>query len=417
MEITKIHVSKGGVVLGAFEYHDFMQGGFNPKYAITTGAAMSETHWWTPFSGTWVKLTEYTPNPARDLGLTPCRPCDGTIDEIVAVSKNGKLIGLKELGWVIHCSLSNLGGLSQGLQYWCQVSHVWKPIERAYTLRIRTDISGPIPKGGFEDEMPVVFRAGVPIWAGRPDLLSDALIEGVVKLTDTLVFSNERTGLSVVEYVQQGEQVMGWRSVPPLRFGGWMEQPATNKQLATIESHGITPPPGLTKGQASEWIDKLFASPEAQASWADVAYERMIELEAAKIASGHGCAGYRTPSQAYRNEISRNIIEAEEAPVDRETINSLTNMRINFWLHTFEPDAEVALERIREDGESTCFEFYGIDDKLWAEIRELSLRIIPRPTRLQVIYTLEKLDGNSDSWDDESPESFYRAIVSVMKNR
>lgn len=417
MDSTKIHVSRTGVILGAYSYDDFMRGGFNPKYSIGIGAQSEETYWWTPVAQKWIKITEFTPNPVRDLQLLTCEPSDEIIPEIVATSKNGKLIGLKELGWVIHCSLSNLGGLSQGLGFWSVTSRTWQPIDRAYALRIRSDVSDLIPRGGFEDEMPVVFRGDVPVWSGRPDLVGDSLASGVVKASDTIVFATDDNGDLVGDYLKKVDVEQGWRSVPPLRFGGWLEKPATDKQLATIKMHGIKPPVGLTKGQASEWIDKLFASPDAQASWADVVYSRIEAEEESKIASGYGCAGYRTPSQAYRNEITRVIVEAEEGLVNQVEVDLLTNARIDFWVHTFEPDSDLAWERILEDSGRTWFEFYAIDENLWKLLRALALKVAPRPTRLDVTLALGKLDEKSLTWDDETPEIFYQVLVSVMRVR
>lgn len=417
MDSTKIHVSRAGIILGAYSYDEFMRGGFNPKYSIGFAAQSDETYWWTPMTEKWIKLTDFTPNPVRDLKVYTCAPSDEIISEIVATSKNGKLIGLKELGWVIHCSLSKLDGLSQGLGFWSVASRTWQPIDRAYALRIRSDVSDLVPKGGFEDEMPVVFRGDVPVWSGRPDLLGDSLVSGVVKASDTIVFTTDDNGDLVGDYLRKVGVNEGWRSIPPLRLGGWLEQPATDKQLATIKMHGIIPPAGLTKGQASEWIDKLFASPDAQASWADVVYSRIEAEEGSKIARGYGCAGYRTPSQAYRNEITRVIVEAEEGPVNQGEVDMLTNVRIDFWVHTFEPDSDLAWERILEDSGRTWFEFYAIDEQLWELLRALALKVTPRPTRLDIILALGELDETSVTWDDETPEIFYQVLVSVMRAR
>ena len=264
-----------------------------------------------------------------------------------------------------------------------------------------------MPNGNFDEPWPVVFRASQPVWAGPAALVSDRVKAGELMSDDFIALDVSVPMMPLGVWLKDNKKDQGWRTPPSYIPGGWREHPATEKQLAVLAEYGLDVPSGITKGQASAWIDKLFNSPDAQEVRGDKILEGIINEEVDLAERGLGCAGHRTPSGAYRAEINRNFEEADESEVDSEAVYALQTARVNYWMHVFDPDEESASMRVDDEGVDMSFEFFANDQKLWHELRRLAKNFLKLPSKAQVINTLSALDAASDDWDDSRPESFF----------
>lgn len=405
-----LHIAKDGKVIGKYGYLEFLSGGFDPRYFLAAGNVETDYHWWAHGQDGWISIKHRMPNPVRDLadesdGLQVVAS-EESVPDLVAVARAGRVIGIKETGWLIYCSLGSLKSISADDHYWCEQTSNWVPVTDAYDKKIKTTVSSVMPNGNFDEPWPVVFRGVRPLWSGPAALISDRIKSGELMDSDLIAFvSGLMVPLGV--WLKDNKKDQGWRTPPPRVSGGWHEHPATEKQLAVLAEYGIEVPPGITKGQASAWIDKLFNSPDAQEARCDKMLERIIKEEIDLADRGLGCEGHRTPSGAYRAEIKRNFEEADESEVDLDAVNALQSARINYWMHVFDPDEESASKKIDDEGMDMCFEFYAKDEKLWIELRRLAKSFRNAPSKMQIIDVLKNLDAASEDWDDSRPESFF----------
>ena len=406
-----IHVARSGKIIGKFDYSSFLSGGFNPRYFLANGSVESDCHWWAPGMDGWVSIKDRMPNPVRDLAdetdVSKIMPSEDSIPDLVAIARAGKVVGIMESGWFIYCSVGSFTTVRSDDQFWCERRLSWVPVTEAYDKKIKPFSSSVMPNGNFDEPWPVVFRASQPVWAGPATLISDRIKAGELMTDDVIAFNVSGPMVPLFVWLKDNRKDQGWRTPPSYVPGGWRENPATEKQLAVLAEYGLDVPPGITKGQASAWIDKLFNSPEAQEVRGDKILEGIINEEVDLAERGLGCAGHRTPSGAYRAEINRNFEEADESEVDSEAVYALQAARVNYWMHVFDPDEESASMRVDDEGVDMGFEFFANDQKLWHELRRLAKNFRKLPSKVQVINTLSTLDAASDDWDDSRPESFF----------
>jgi len=406
-----VHIARGGQVIGKYDYSKFLSGGFNPRYFLATGGVEADCHWWAQGQAGWVSIKHQMPNPVRDLadesdGLTVVASED-SVPDLVAIARSGRVAGIMETGWLIYCSVGSFTTVRPDDHYWCERRSSWLPVGDAYDKKIKTIASSVMPKGNFDEPWPVVFRGVQPLWAGPATLISDRIKAGELMASDLIAFDVSKPMVPLGVWLKANEKDQGWRTPPSFVPGGWHEHPATEKQLAVLAEYGLVIPPGITKGQASAWIDKLFNSPDAQEARGDKMLERIINEEVDLAERGLGCAGHRTPSGAYRAEINRNFEEADESEVDSDAVFALQSARVNYWIHVFDPDEEAASMNVDDEGMEMCFEFYAKDEKLWLELRRIAKKFGKTPSKVQVINALRALDAASPDWDDTRPEAFF----------
>jgi len=106
--------------------------------------------------------------------------------------------------------------------------------------------------------------------AGADDDIDDL---DALDMAETFLFAEKRQAkvLAVARFV--AEEIDPFLPPPPdarvwthdsptngqLTFGAWVNNPASDKQLAVLHKHGLKPPPNLTAGQASEVISRIIA--------------------------------------------------------------------------------------------------------------------------------------------------------------
>ena len=406
-----IHVAQSGKIIGKFDYSGFLSGGFNPRDSLASGSDENVCYWWTQGMDGWVSMKDRIPNPVRDLSdetdATKIMPSEDTIPELVAIARAGRVVGIVETGWLIYCSVDSHATVRAEDHFWCERRTSWVPVSEAYDKKIKPVASSLMPSGNFDAPWPVVFRDGRPVWAGPAEIVSDRIKAGELMAEDVITFKVSGPMAPLSDWLKENPKDQGWRTPPSCVHGGWHEHPATEKQLAVLEEYGLEVPSGITKGQASAWIDKLFNSPDAQEVRGDRMLEKIIDEELDLAERGLGCAGHRTPSGAYRAEINRNFEEADESGVDSEAVLALQAARASYWMHVFDPDEEAASALVDDEGMDMCFEFYAKDEKLWLELRGFAENFDRPPSKLQVVNALKALDAVSEDWDDSRPESFF----------
>ena len=237
----------------------------------------------------------------------------------------------------------------------------------------------------------------------------------------------------------------------------WRLDSATEKQINYLASFGVTAPAGLTKGEASDLIERCTNDPEAlarQAQLREARYEQdrrnraafpsfhlradiasaARELEAIKerrnktkteisVKKKQLAAAQRKFEKATdddeRNEIRTQIdnlktdlevAESELADLPVELEDAQTELkdarlkRLSFWKATFRQDW------ILTDEENRLGDFADTIDHLYA----LYGRYFKIPTNKQVTDILEALDENSPDWDKRQPDGFYTALKATV---
>lgn len=223
-----------------------------------------------------------------------------------------------------------------------------------------------------------------------------------------------------------------WRVRPKHRASLYGEQPATEKQLALIKNSGLTDVSGLTKYDASRWIDLILDSDEGRKTLNDRQFELMQEKQKENEAAGLGCDGHRTPSGQYRDEIKSCLTSiAEKKEETRRNIEEDPESKA-FYLTDLKDDEKDYLEEIKQQNENRAdywiwvikcaktedpekrqemmmwdesWETYMYVEDSLAEHLFLVAKSLPRiPTKKDVIETLMRLDAASENWDDEQPD-------------
>lgn len=243
------------------------------------------------------------------------------------------------------------------------------------------------------------------------------------------------------------------KSDTPSANHDWRSDPATEKQISYLASFGVTGPAGLSKGEASDLIERCLDDPEAverQRQLREIRYEEerrerasfpsfylksdiagaARELEAIKerrnktraevsakkkqLASANSRLQQATHDdekptiqteiddvkadlEAAESELSDFPVELEDAQTDLKVARS---RRLSFWKATFKEDW------ILTGDEARLIDFADTIDQLYAECG----RYFKIPTNKQVTDVLEALDKDSRDWDKREPSAFYLAL-------
>lgn len=179
----------------------------------------------------------------------------------------------------------------------------------------------------------------------------------------------------------------------------WQQDPATEKQIAYLESFGVKAKPGLTKGEASELIDKCKDDPQAEARRRKFYDEKQqAEWEDSQ----------KFPSYALRKEIVQWRKEFEEAEAEiaitkdreekadlretqkeaKEEIKRLEAERLDFWKAACGGDSE---------------EFFEVAAELYDEYGQY----FKKPSVANIRGVLEALDAASPDWDKKEMHAFF----------
>jgi hypothetical protein len=237
----------------------------------------------------------------------------------------------------------------------------------------------------------------------------------------------------------------------------WRLDPATEKQINYLASFGVAAPVGLTKGEASDLIDRCTNDPEAlarQAQLRETRYEQekrdraafpssylkadiasaARELDAIKerrnktrseisakkkqLAASQRkfeqaandderadiqveIDNIKTDLEAAESELGDFPVELEDAQADLKVARS---RRLSFWKATFKEDWALTEE------ENRLIEFADTIDQLYATYG----RYFKVPTNKQVSDVLEVMDKDSRDWDKREPHAFYTRLEATV---
>jgi len=237
----------------------------------------------------------------------------------------------------------------------------------------------------------------------------------------------------------------------------WRKDPATENQISYLRSFGIEPTPGMTKGDASDLLEKATIDPtalERQAKLRSAQYERerddeikfpsahlrsMIESAREELTEAKGETG------ATREELAtlrRRLAAAEQrqerdllndAIVDeiqtikaeiksvgemsdtsspdyvkdaRDELKTCIALRNNFWKSTFSPMGAVMVDS------AELIDYANTIDCLHDQYG----RFFKIPTNKQISDILETLDKASADWDKREPHAFYATLRASFPN-
>ncbi len=297
-----------------------------------------------------------------------------------------------------------------------------------------------------------IARLGKITGQYSPEDLAKALTDGTIKGGDhwwrpgmkdwKLVSSESPLIPEAPKPVKQSAEVQGdWRVRPkhkPSQFG---DEPATEKQLALIKDAGLTDIAGLTKYDASRWLDLILGTSDGRKSLNQRQFQAMQEKQAENEEAGLGCDGHRTPSGQYRKEIkfclewinekkeeARQNIEDEPESEDfyaskleeeeqelRESIGQQMENRADYWIWVIECSKEEEDERYEMMSSNENWETYMyVEDGLAEKLFAIASRLPRVPTQKEVIDLLAKLDAGSDDWDDTQPDLLLAELLKVI---
>ena len=291
-----------------------------------------------------------------------------------------------------------------------------------------------------------VARLGIIIGQYSPEDLAKALANGTIKGEDhwwrpgmkdwKLVSAESPFVPELPKPAKPPTQAEGdWRVRPkhkPSQFG---DEPATEKQLALIKDAGLTDTVGLTKYDASRWIDLILGTDDGRKSLNDSQFQAMLDKQEQNEKAGIGCDGHRTPSGQYRKEMRAYLDDLKEKeaalreaiveyPEDEEElmadfendkkecqegVDGQMDMRIDYWLWV--------IEGWRDDqnpydfGVMVSEDVLPVDKALSAHLFEAGAKIAVVPSRERVKQVLMKLDAASEVWDDEQPDLLITTLL------
>jgi len=232
-----------------------------------------------------------------------------------------------------------------------------------------------------------------------------------------------------------------WRIRPKHKPSLYGDEPATEKQVALIKDAGLTDLAGLTKYDASRWLDLILGTDDGRKSLNERQFQAMQEKQAENEEAGLGCDGHRTPSGQYRKEIkfclewinekkeeARQSIEdepeseefyasklEEEEQELRESIDQQMENRAEYWIWVIECSKEEEDDRYEMMSSNENWETYMyVEDTLAEKLFSVASRLPRVPTNKEVKDLLAKLDAGSDDWDDAQPDLLLSELSKVI---
>ena len=426
--MRKIFYRKSGVPDEACECEEFFRKWSSGRNALVFGEMPDLGEYWSyEANGPWISLKDFIPNPFRDFNAADDLgfKSDSCITDVIAIAHGERISGLAETVNVLRRAALMLGSAPEDLsaepnRYWSATSERWEPLENLHQLRIKVTKCAADIKESRGGRWLVIIREGCPVWTGPSSLIRDTLKSGNLIDDDVVLFSASKPPMTLSDYLKVHPCWETWDSVPAPWGSGWRHHRATTTQRSTIAGFGLAMPPALTKGQASDWIDKLFNSPEANEArrriMAAEHHEEFVKQVRQMEESGRGCEGHRTPSGALREEMVRWPLENPEADTAelKRAILELSDERIAYWMCLFVKDDEKAYEQATENlSQDIAF----MDMHLWEVLRRNAADLNWLPSREKVRRALEYLDSKSVSWDDDNPEAFFEVMEKLREGR
>jgi hypothetical protein len=230
-----------------------------------------------------------------------------------------------------------------------------------------------------------------------------------------------------------------WRIRPKHKPSLYGDEPATEKQLALIKDAGLTDLAGLTKYDASRWLDLILGTDDGRKSLNERQFQAMQEKQAENEEAGLGCDGHRTPSGQYRKEIKYCLQaieekkeetrkEIEEDPDSKEDYLSalkdeekdygveidqqMTN-RADYWIWVIECSKANEDDRYEMMSSNENWETYMyVEDALAEKLFLVASKVPSVLANKEVIKDLlAKLDAGSDDWDDTQPDLLLKELI------
>ena len=291
-----------------------------------------------------------------------------------------------------------------------------------------------------------IARLGKIIGQYEPEDLEKALADGSVKGGDhwwrqgmmdwKLVSAESPLPPPLPKTEQKAPRAEGdWRIRPKHKPSLYGDEPATEKQLALIKDAGLTDLAGLTKYDASRWLDLILGTDDGRTSLNERQFQAMQERQDQNEKAGIGCDGHRTPSGQYRKEMNAYLEDLKEKeaalreaiaeyPEDEEEllaefendkkecqegVDGQMDMRIDYWLWV--------IEGWRDDqnpydfGVMVSEDVLPVDKALSAHLFEEGAKIAVVPSRERVKQVLMKLDAASATWDDDQPDLLIATLL------
>jgi hypothetical protein len=193
----------------------------------------------------------------------------------------------------------------------------------------------------------------------------------------------------------------------------WRTDPATAKQIAFLESLGVSVAGQRTKGEVSELIDRYKDSPEAQA-YQFAQWDKKQEAERLrrsdfpsfhmKVDIDQVCAEIgriesdllEIPKSDRRGSRYVGDLRMELADL-KDKLKTLRSIRAKYWRFTFRADWI--------DGDPEC-DLVDYGDAINRHHSEQG-RFLKVPTLKEVKEILAELDSGHPGWDQTMPEAFY----------
>jgi hypothetical protein len=291
-----------------------------------------------------------------------------------------------------------------------------------------------------------IARLGKVIGQYEPEDLEKALADGSVKGGDywwrqgmkdwKLVSAESPVPPPLPKAEQKATQAEGdWRIRPKHKPSLYGDEPATEKQLALIKDAGLTDLAGLTKYDATRWLDLILGTDDGRKSLNERQFQAMQEKQEANEAAGIGCDGHRTPSGQYRKEMNAYLDDLREKeaalreaiaeyPEDEEElmadfendkkecqegVDGQMDMRIDYWLWVIEGWRND--ENPYDVGMMVSEDVLPVDKALAAHLFEEGAKIAVVPSRDIVKQVLMKLDAASEAWDDDQPDLLISTLL------
>lgn len=297
-----------------------------------------------------------------------------------------------------------------------------------------------------------IARLGKVIGQYSPEDLAKALADGSVKggdhwwragMKDWKLVSAESP------LIPEPRKVTGpatpaegdWRIRPKHKPSLYGDEPATEKQLALIKDAGLTDLTGLTKYDASRWLDLILGTDDGRRSLNERQFQAMQEKQAENEEAGLGCDGHRTPSGQYRKEIKFCLQAIEEkgeetrreieddpdskedylsalrdeekdygAEIDQQMIN-----RADYWIWVIKCSKAEEDDRYEMMSSDESWETYMyVENALAEKLFSVASRLPRVPTKKVIKDLLAKLDAGSDDWDDTQPDLLLAELLKVI---
>jgi len=297
-----------------------------------------------------------------------------------------------------------------------------------------------------------IARLGKVIGQYSPEDLAKALADGLIQAGDhwwragmkdwKLVSAESPLMPEPTKTAEPATPAEGdWRIRPKHKPSLYGDEPATEKQLALIKDAGLTDLAGLTKYDASRWLDLILGTDDGRKSLNERQFQAMQEKQAENEEAGLGCDGHRTPSGQYRKEIKfclewikektdEALQSIEDEPESeafytthlkkeeqelRESIDQQMSNRAEYWIWVIECSKAEEDDRYEMMSSNENWETYMyVEDTLAEKLFSVASRLPRVPTNMEVKDLLAKLDAGSDDWDDTQPDLLLSELLKVI---